>query len=103
MGLVLVLGLILGGLWLLKRLSSPGVGDGVLHVVAGIAVGPRERVVLVEIGDTWLVLGVAPGQVNTLHQLPRLEAGPRQVRKPIPAHDFRNWLENALERKHAAR
>ncbi|MNN99031.1 Flagellar protein FliO [compost metagenome] len=32
--------------------------------------GPRERVVIVEVADTWLVLGVAPGQVSKLHELP---------------------------------
>jgi flagellar protein FliO/FliZ len=104
LGLSLVIALILGSLWLLKRISGrAGAASGLLQVVAGIAVGPRERVVLVEIGDTWLVLGVAPGRVNTLHRLPRAPA-------PTPAHsvgpagrDFRGWLENALERKHAPR
>jgi flagellar protein FliO/FliZ len=33
-------------------------------------VGQRERVVVVEIGDDWLVLGVAAGQVRALHTLP---------------------------------
>jgi len=42
-------------------------------VVAGVAVGPRERVVILELGSSWLVLGVATGQVTTLAEIPRQE------------------------------
>jgi flagellar protein FliO/FliZ len=73
-GLLLVLGLLLGTLWLLKRISQPrGHVAGLLRVVAGVAVGSRERVVILELGNSWLVLGVAPGQVSTLAEIPRQE------------------------------
>jgi flagellar protein FliO/FliZ len=73
-GLVLVLALLLGALWLLKRISQPrGAAAGLLRVVAGVAVGSRERVVILELGNSWLVLGVAPGQVTTLAEIPRQE------------------------------
>jgi len=39
-------------------------------VVSSVMVGQRERVVVVEIGDAWLVLGVAAGQVRALHTMP---------------------------------
>jgi len=73
-GLLVVLGLLLGALWLLKRIGQPrGAAAGLLRVVAGVAVGPRERVVILELGESWLVLGVAPGQVSTLAEIPRRE------------------------------
>ncbi|MCU0990083.1 MAG: flagellar biosynthetic protein FliO [Xanthomonadales bacterium] len=104
-GLTLVVAVILGSLWLLKRLSMPrGSPNGVLRVVGGTAVGPRERVLLLEIGDTWLVVGVAPGRVATLHRLPRMVApDPAPGNPPEPARDFRAWLENVIERKHERR
>ena len=72
LGLGLVLAAIAGSAWLLKRLGPGQVAAaGALRVVAGVAVGPKERVVLVDVGDVRLVLGVAPGQVSMLHQLPR--------------------------------
>jgi flagellar protein FliO/FliZ len=72
LGLGLVLAAIAGSAWLLKRLGQGQVGaTGALRVVAGVAVGPKERVVLVDVGEIRLVLGVAPGQVRTLHQMPR--------------------------------
>ena len=43
------------------------------EVIGGSAVGQRERVVLVEVADTWLVIGVAPGHVTALHSMPKGE------------------------------
>lgn len=71
-GLGIVLAAIAGTAWLLKRLG-PGqtAAASNLRVVGGVAIGPKERVVLVDVGDTRLVLGVAPGHVSTLYQMPR--------------------------------
>ena len=41
-----------------------------MRVVGGASVGTRERVVVVEVEDARLVLGVCPGRVQTLHVLP---------------------------------
>ncbi|HEY3327705.1 MAG TPA: flagellar biosynthetic protein FliO [Novimethylophilus sp.] len=71
-GLGIVLAAIAGTAWLLRRLAPGQVGSaGNLHVVAAVAVGPKERVVLVDVGETRLVLGVAQGQVTLLHEMPR--------------------------------
>ncbi|MBI5920425.1 MAG: flagellar biosynthetic protein FliO [Betaproteobacteria bacterium] len=101
LSLVVVVLLLLGTLYLLKRLSAPrGAGAGLLRVVAATAVGTRERVVVVEVGETWLVLGVAPGSVSALHQLPRRDA-PND--KPVSPGglDFAGWLKQVTERRHA--
>jgi flagellar protein FliO/FliZ len=45
--------------------------SSVLRVVASAPVGPRESVVVVELGEEWLVLGVAPGNVRLLQTRPR--------------------------------
>lgn len=69
-GLLLVLAIIGGMTWLLKRFSLISTATaGVVKVVAATGVGQRERVVVVEIDNTWLVLGVAPGRVNKLHTM----------------------------------
>lgn len=95
-GLLLVLTLLLGTLWLLKRISQPrGSVAGLMRVVAGVSVGPRERVVILELGNSWLVLGVAPGQVSTLAEIPRQE-----MPDPPPATDFVGQLATRL-RRHA--
>lgn len=72
---LLSLALILGGFvavaWAVRR-YLPGLGgQGVVKVVGSAAVGARERVVIVEVDDTWLLLGVGGGNVRLLHTLPK--------------------------------
>ncbi|MGL6216368.1 flagellar biosynthetic protein FliO [Billgrantia desiderata] len=67
--LALVIAIILICTALLKRWNpQQRAAGGHLRVVGSVAVGTRERVVIVEIEDTWLVLGVGGGQVNKLHE-----------------------------------
>jgi flagellar protein FliO/FliZ len=99
-GFAVVIALLFASLWLLKRLSAPrGQAAGLLRVIAGTAVGARERVVIVEVGGSWLVLGVAPGQVTTLAEIPRssLPARPDQS----DTRDFSGWLRRTLNRTDA--
>jgi len=68
--LLLVVALILGLTWLLRRFQGlTGVGGAELKTITALAVGQRERVVLIQVGQTQLLLGVAPGRVQTLHVL----------------------------------
>jgi flagellar protein FliO/FliZ len=69
--LLVVIGLILAVAWLLRRLPGAGLRPMPgLRVVASLAVGPRERVVLVDVGGQQLLLGVTAHTVNLLHALP---------------------------------
>ncbi len=67
-GLLAVLAVIAGAAWLVRRLGRlPSGIHGVVRVLGGMSLGARERVVLVQVGETQLLLGVAPGRVQTLH------------------------------------
>jgi flagellar protein FliO/FliZ len=71
-GLVAVLLLIAGTAWVAKGLGvTQGGASSLLRVVSSASVGTRERVVVVEVGESWLVVGVAPGSVNALMTLPK--------------------------------
>jgi flagellar protein FliO/FliZ len=71
LGLALVVALIFLFGWAVRRFGLQQAGSGrLLKVVSSTMVGQRERVVVVEIGDSWLVLGVAAGQVRALHTMP---------------------------------
>lgn len=99
LGLGAVIAVLLGVMHLLKRLGPARLaGAGLMRVVGGVAVGSRERVVVVELGDTWLVLGVAPGQVRTLHTLPRLEQADAEG-STGGGVEFHHWLRRTLEKR----
>jgi flagellar protein FliO/FliZ len=99
LALGLIVSLLLGTAWLARKVSGgKGFGQAGMRVVGGVALGPRERIVLVEVGDTWLVVGIVPGQIRTLHTLPKGEALPEGL---SAANDkpFAQWLKQIMERR----
>ncbi len=70
--LLLVLGLILGLAWMLRRLPGAGFrpAEG-LRVVASLQLGAKERAVVVEVGGQQLLLGVTAAGISRLHELPQ--------------------------------
>ena len=97
LALLVVALLAAGGTWLLARAARPRFGNSpLLRVIASVNVGPRERVVIVEAGEAWLVLGVAPGRVNPIHTLPRDAATHLEPQRP-----FADWLKKMTEKNAA--
>jgi flagellar protein FliO/FliZ len=100
LGLAIVLGLIVAAGWFMKRFSLGPSAAGLIRVVAGASVGQRERVVVVEIGETWMVLGVAAGRVNALHTMPRGNTAAAVPASPTaPPASFANWLKETMEKR----
>ncbi len=88
-GLILVLILIVALAWIFRRVSHlPAGGKGMLRMVGGLSLGARERIVVVEVEGKRLVLGVAPGRVQTLHIL--------EGEAPVE-DDFPQKLKKALD------
>lgn len=70
LGLLAVVALIVALSWAMRRMGGmAGTTAGSLRILGGLSMGTRERVVLIQVGDTQLLLGVAPGRVQTLHVL----------------------------------
>jgi flagellar protein FliO/FliZ len=70
LALGLVLAVIFVAAWLLRRMRGFGkTGTGALDVIADLPVGQKERAVLIRVGTTQILIGVAPGRVTTLHVL----------------------------------
>ncbi|MFC0709059.1 flagellar biosynthetic protein FliO [Azorhizophilus paspali] len=71
LALALVVGLIFLCSWLLRRFGPGRHWPGQhLRVIGSSLLGSRERVVIVEVQGTWLVLGVTAQQISKLHELP---------------------------------
>lgn len=82
--LIAIIALILAAAWLVKRLGFAPKRTGVngLKISASASLGARERVVVVDVEDARLVLGVTAGQINLLHKLP-LQHQRKRYRSPI--------------------
>ena len=69
-GLVVVVTTIIAVLWAIRRLSRySSSANNQLRIIGGINLGARERLLVVQVGEQQLVLGVAPGSIRTLHVL----------------------------------
>jgi flagellar protein FliO/FliZ len=72
LALIVIVALIAGLAWLAKRMrrfGTGGAGDRI-QVLAERTVGLKERCVLLRIGDTDILVGVAQGNVRPLHVFP---------------------------------
>lgn len=93
-GLVVVLAMIIGMAWLLRRFGGlPTVGKGAVSVVGGVSLGARERAVLLQVGDEQVLVGVAPGQVRALHVLGQKLVNPADKK----TQEFSSQLDAAMK------
>ena len=70
LGLLLVVGLIFALAWLMRRVKRVGPGKGqVIEMIGARALGPRDRLVLVQVGEEQILLGITPGRITPLHVL----------------------------------
>ncbi len=67
LGLIVVLSLFFACVWFMKKMGALPINtkDG-MRVVSGLSLGMREKLVLVQVGEKQLVLGVSPGRVEKL-------------------------------------
>jgi flagellar protein FliO/FliZ len=100
--LVAVIALLFVFLWLMKRLSAPGRGAGLIKVISATAVGPRERIVLVSVGDKTILVGVTPGSLRTLHVFSADELPLPTAAAPALPASFAHRLREALKGQHNA-
>ncbi|MFT8211234.1 MAG: flagellar biosynthetic protein FliO [Symbiopectobacterium sp.] len=98
--LVGVLMLILAIAWVVRKLglTLPIKQNKLVKVVSSCQVGQREHVVVVEIEDTWLVLGVTAQQITPLHILPAKEMDDTPAGEMAIPVDFRQLLNKVIKR-----
>lgn len=100
-GLILILILIYGLSWFVKRFSQGGfMQNPSMKIVSAMPLGTRERLMLVDVGGKQLLLGVTATQINTLHVFDEPVV---QAEKPGPvASDFSQKLMAILQQKTVA-
>ena len=100
-GLAIVLGILVGGAMLLRRIGRfPASVDSPLRIVTGMSLGPRDRLVVVQVGEKQLLLGLSPGRIQTLHVLEApLESGtPTQPGMGALSQKFSAMLQSHMKK-----
>ncbi|WP_407944032.1 flagellar biosynthetic protein FliO [Marinobacter mangrovi] len=68
LGLIVVIALIFGCAWLVKRMNGlSGMNNQAIKVVSVMPVGARERIALIEVGGTQILVGITATAIRTLH------------------------------------
>ncbi|MCE7765158.1 flagellar biosynthetic protein FliO [Pseudomonas putida] len=84
-GLLLVVGLIFFLAWVLRRMQSTAVKGGqVIEIVGSRAIGPRDRLLLVQVGKVQILIGHTPGSIEALHVLAEPVEVPAGARQATP-------------------
>lgn len=100
--LIAVLGVLMGLAWLLKRYGPKSITGGAnVRLVGALSVGARERILVVEVGEQWIVVGASPGRMNALATMPRQESEPDAPvpRHALPSANFAEWFKQTIEKR----
>jgi flagellar protein FliO/FliZ len=105
LALVFVLAILAALAWFMKR-YGPRAGGGSAHlrVVGALSLGGRERIMVVEVGDQWIVVGASPGRINALATMPKqegVEASSVLAAHLPPASGFADWLKQTIDKRNA--
>jgi flagellar protein FliO/FliZ len=103
LALSFVIFLMLAIAWIFKR-----VGPSMIHqqlpmkIVGGMRIGNREKVMVIEVADQWLVLGITAQQINTLATLPKQELNATKEADTAIHNPFATWLKSTMEKRNAS-
>ncbi|RFP14818.1 MULTISPECIES: flagellar biosynthetic protein FliO [unclassified Duganella] len=99
--LIFVLALLIGLAWFLKRFGPKNFGGGNSNVklVGALSVGARERILVVEVGEQWIVVGASPGRMNALATMPRQESSEPAATAALPTANFAEWFKQTIDKR----
>ncbi|OUR64994.1 flagellar biosynthetic protein FliO [Methylophaga sp. 42_25_T18] len=97
LGLTLVLAIIILLAWLIKRTNRfQATANGEMKIIAGLPLGPRERAILLQVGEQQILVGVTAQHVQTLHILETPINTEQTKRTPI---DFADKFQQILKQR----
>lgn len=99
--LIFVIALMLALAWLFKRVGPLAHSQQLpMKLIGGLNLGHREKVIVVEVADQWLVLGVTSQQITKLAELEKQELSTPDSSGPIQ-NNFADWLKKTLDKRSA--
>ncbi|MDQ1925030.1 flagellar biosynthetic protein FliO [Massilia pseudoviolaceinigra] len=101
--LTLVLALLGAMVWFMKRYGpQAAAGAAQMRTVGALSLGGRERIIVVEVGDQWIVVGASPGRINALATMPKQETppgGPAVLANGPASGTFAEWLKQTIDKR----
>ena len=103
----MVLGVLFALAWFVNALRPPRrvPARPICHASCGaLNLGGRERILVVEVGEQWIVVGASPGRINTLATLPRQEGSVgtgASGGQAVSAPGFSEWLKQTIDKRNA--
>lgn len=100
--LVLVLVLMFAIVWVIKRVGrlDARAGNYPMHVLTQMSIGPRERILLVAVGDQQMLVGVSQGSIESLGWVdPPLDPVKRADGNPSFSEAFQEQLAARFGRR----
>ena len=91
--LIIVLGLLFGLAWLYKKLAIKLPGSSHIKIVSSVMLGPRERILVIEVQGKQRVLGVTSHQINMLFELDQ------PLVDDVAAPDWRAQFQTLLQKQ----
>lgn len=88
---MVVLAILLLGFLYAKMQGMRSGSNGVINIVATQAIGPKERIAIVEVSDKQLLIGMTTTSIQTLHVFDE-----RVAETPAPRISFADRLKSAL-------
>lgn len=93
LGLLVVIALIFGCAWLVRRMSGlTGMNSQLMKVVAVMNLGTRERIALLDVGGKQILVGITPSTIRTLHVFDEPVASPEDM----ASSDFARRLQGMI-------
>jgi flagellar protein FliO/FliZ len=102
LALAFVLALLVGLAWLLKRYGPKSMGSSsAVRLVGSLSVGTRERILVVEVGEQWIVVGASPGRMNALATMPRQQQDEiaDHPQPGLAGANFAEWFKQTIEKR----
>jgi len=103
MQIIIALGLILlliaALAWITKRVTPGGQAYKLpMSIVGALRIGTREKIMVLEIADQWIVVGVTANQITQLSSMPKQESATINS-IPNESNPFKAWLNASLAKR----
>ncbi len=97
LGLIIVIALFFACIWLMRKMGAlPENSKQKMRGIAGLSLGGREKVMLVQVGEKQIVLGVSPGRINNLLVLEENDRVVQEVKERDAESEFSQKLKQIM-------